>query len=111
MTEQELKERISKTCDKLNSIIPCKTQQDVNEMTVLLQEVFDLPVKLKPRLYWNREVWMDCGLDTDKCTMMLICTDKLCFEPSDDMQEHPGITVKYKWMKNPTKDCSQTKKA
>ena len=98
--KNELQEYYVELCNRLNACIPCKTQKDVDTMSALLQEMVDSPPKTpKPQLYWNREVWIDCGFDSEKCTLLLTKTDKLYFEPSDDIEEHPGVVAKYKWMK------------
>lgn len=99
LTKIDKKKYFSDLCEKLNVLIPCKSQDDVNKMTKLLQDMVDFPSQVKPRIYWDREVWIDSGFNDEICMDMLIKTDKLYFEPSDDLTEHPGVWVKYKWMK------------
>ena len=99
LTKMDKKKYFSDLCEKLNALIPCKNQKDIDEMTKLLQDMVDFPSQVKPQIYWDREVWMDSGFNEEVCMNMLIKTDKLYFEPSDDVNEHPGVWVKYKWMK------------
>ena len=99
LTKTDKKKYFSDLCEKLNTCIPCKSQKDVDKMTGLLQDMVNFPSQPTPQIYWDREVWIDSGFDDDKCMDILIHTDKLYFEPSDDMTEHPGVWVKYKWMK------------
>lgn len=99
LTKMDKKKYFSDLCEKLNALIPCKNQKDIDKMTRLLQDMVDFPSQVKPQIYWDREVWMDSGFNDEVCMNMLIKTDKLYFEPSDDVNEHPGVWVKYKWMK------------
>lgn len=99
LTKKEIQDYFVDLCDKLNSCIPCKSQEDVDKMTSLLEDMTYFPSDFKPQIYWDREVWIDSGFNDEVCMNMLIKTDKLYFEPSDDMSEHPGVAVKYKWMK------------
>ena len=99
LTKMDKKKYFSDLCEKLNRLIPCKNQKDIDKMTSLLQDMVDFPSQVKPQIYWDREVWIDSGFNDEVCMNMLIKTDKLYFEPSDDITEHPGVWVKYKWMK------------
>lgn len=99
LTKMNKKKYFSDLCERLNSLIPCKNQKDIDKMTELLQDMVDFPSQVKPQIYWDREVWIDSGFNDEICMNMLIKTDKLYFEPSEDITEHPGVWVKYKWMK------------
>lgn len=99
MMKEEFFKHTQSVCDLLNALIPCKTQEDIDRMSSLLSDYFALPVQPVPKIYWSREIWIDCGFDDEKCINLLLFTDKLYFEPTDDMDEHPGVCVKYKWMK------------
>jgi hypothetical protein len=99
LTKMDKKKYFSDLCEKLNALVPCKSQEDVDKMTALLQDMVDFPSQAKSQIYWDREVWIDSGFNDDVCMDMLIKTDKLYFEPSDDLTEHPGVWVRYKWMK------------
>ena len=99
LTKKEIQDYFVDLCDKLNSCIPCKSQEDVDKMTGLLQDMVNFPSQPTSQIYWDREVWIDSGFNDEVCMNMLIKTDKLYFEPSDDITEHPGVWVRYKWMK------------
>ena len=99
LTKMDKKKYFSDLCEKLNALVPCKSQEDVDKMTALLQDMVDFPSQAKSQIYWDREVWIDSGFNDEVCMDMLIKTDKLYFEPSDDLTEHPGVWVRYKWMK------------
>lgn len=99
LTRMDKKKYFHDLCEKLNVLIPCKNQEDLDKMTSLLQDMVDFPSQPQSQIYWDREVWIDSGFNDDVCMDMLIKTDKLYFEPSDDLTEHPGIWVRYKWMK------------
>lgn len=82
-------EDYKKLCEELNSHIPCKTQEDVDALAELLKE---------ETIYWDKEVWMDSGFKDTICMKMLIYTDKLCFTPTTNEEEHPGVRITYKWL-------------
>ena len=83
------------TCDKLNKLLENRPESKrefidaVNE--IIYKEVF----QCNGSLYWNRELFIDCGTNDELCRKM-IHTDKVMFVPSDDPIEHPGITMTYK---------------
>lgn len=104
LTKTDKKKYFTELCEQLNVLIPCKTQKDIDTMTKLLQDMVDFPSQVKSQIYWDRNVWIDSGFDDNKCMDLLIKTDKLYFEPSDDLTEHPGVWVRYKWMKENEKD-------
>ena len=81
-------------CDKLNAHLPCKSQADVDELTRLLRENIDSDPDL--HIYWSRGIYIDAGLDKDKCTLIMIHSDNIVFVPSEDPVEHPGVVVRYK---------------
>ena len=81
-------------CNKLNQYLPCKSQEDIDNISNILNEVFSTVKGSK--LYWSREIFLDTGGDTDKCTLILIHRE--CkFIPIDDIEEHLGIEVIYKY--------------
>ena len=85
-------------CNKLNKLIPCKTQEDIDKLTSMLEDIcaHDDNDLYYNQLYWDREVYIDCGCNNDNCNKMLIYSDKLMFEPSNDPKYYPGIRVTYK---------------
>lgn len=91
-------------CNKLNKLIPCKTQEDIDNLTSMLEDIFahDDNDLYYNELYWDRELYIDCGCNIDNCNKMLIYSDNLMFEPSEDPKYHPGIRVTYKPIKQPS---------
>ena len=83
-------------CDKLNQYLPCKSQEDVDNITNILNEFFQ-NVK-DSHLYWSREIYIDSGFNSDNCAYIL--THRNClFVPTDDIEEHLGLTVIYEYEK------------
>ena len=84
-------------CDRLNQYLPCKTQEDVDNLADILSEFFENVEG--SALYWSREIYIDSGINTNTCTWIL--THREChFVPSDDLEEHLGIMVKYDYEDN-----------
>ncbi len=81
-------------CEELNKYIPCKSQDDVDALTKLLQENID--AYPERHIYWSREIYIDAGLKEDQCLNILIHSDNVLFVPSEDPVEHEGIVVRYK---------------
>lgn len=83
--------------NKLNKFIPCKCQEDVDNIFKLLEEMTTCDEDEWPKnnLYWDRELYIDCNGDRDKLWDVLIHTDKVHFELSEDKDEHPGVVVRY----------------
>ena len=98
MHKEKLQEYVEYACARLNALIPCGSQADVDEMNAILAALFSLDTSPKSQMYWDRDVWIDSGFNDDTCVNALVYTDKLCFVPSDDMDEHPGVIVRYRWV-------------
>lgn len=81
-------------CEELNKHLPCRSQDDVDALTKLLQENID--AYPERRIYWSREIYIDAGFNEDRCLNILIHSDKVLFVPSEDPVEHPGLAVRYK---------------
>ena len=47
-------------------------------------------------IYWDRELYIDCNGDYDKLRDMVANSNKVMFEPTDDLKEHPGVRIIYK---------------
>lgn len=82
-------------CNKLNKLIPCKTQEDIDNLKSILEDIFEHDDNdlYYNQIYWDRELYIDCGCNFDNCKKMLIYSDKLMFEPSEDPKYHPGIDI------------------
>ena len=82
-------------CDKLNKLLENHLENQ-NEFIDNINEIIHKEVfQCNGNLYWNRELFIDCGADNELCRKM-IHTDKVMFVPSDDPVEHPGIMLTYK---------------
>ena len=86
---------IESTCKKLNKILENRPESK-NEFVSKINEIIYKEVfEYNGGLYWNRELFIDCGADDELCRKM-IHTNKVMFVPSDDPIEHPGIMLTYK---------------
>ena len=83
-------------CDRLNEHMPCKSQEDVDTITGIMDELFG---KVKGFcLYWSRKIFIDGGFDDEKCRYIM--THRECmFVPVCNIEEHIGIKVIYKYEK------------
>jgi len=77
-------------CDRLNSMLPC-SDKDIPEVNDIINDLY----KAGGELYFSRKIYIDNNFDDDKIHS-LIHTDKIVFVVNEDMDEHPGITYKYK---------------
>ena len=97
-----LRERtyLRKKAAEINKHLPCKDQTDIDALAALIEETCsyrkDYP---HYQLYWDREVYIDAGFDGDRCSYIM-CFDKniVVVAKVDDMVEHPGLTVTYKFL-------------
>ena len=84
--------------NKLNKYIPCKGFEDVSALRKLLNEMTAHEEGEFPhnQIYWDKEVYLDCDGNDDKCNELLLFTDKCRFYVSGDPKEHPGVVIRYK---------------
>ena len=81
-------------CRELNRLLPCKTQDEVDECARLLDEYFS---KFEgAHLFWDTELWIDCGRDATVARQKLMYSNQCKFYPSENSILHPGLFVKYK---------------
>ena len=83
------------TCNKLNKILETRPENQSEFLNTINDIIYKEVFECNGGLYWNRELFIDCGLD-DKLCRKMIYTNKVMFVPSDDLIEHPGITMTYK---------------
>jgi len=84
-------------CKKLNGLIPCKTQEDEQELRRLIREMIDARQDYPHNnLYYDREIYIDSGFRDAKMWEIVTKSGKVQFEPSDDPAEHPGVVARYK---------------
>lgn len=84
-----------RTCNKLNKILDNRTESRSEFIDTINEIIFKEVFECDGDLYWNRELFIDCGTDDELCQKM-IHTNKVMFVPTDDPDEHPGITLTYK---------------
>ena len=91
------KSYLQRTCNRINSMLPCKCQEEVNTIWDILKEM-ENHKKEYPHYatYFNREVYIDFGCDCVKLYKTLFRGNKLHMELTNDMHEHPGLTINYK---------------
>ncbi len=82
-------------CKELNSHLPCKSQDDVDALTRLIKENID-PYPNR-NIYWSRELYINANCNDDKCMNILLHNDNVLFTPTEDPEEHRGVTARYKY--------------
>ena len=87
----EKNEKMQIYCNIMNTVI----KEDGKHRTELLNEVMKRVYADGGCLYWHRDVFISCGGDDKKMKDLVKYSDNVHFEPSDDPQEHPGVTVHY----------------
>jgi hypothetical protein len=80
-------------CKQLNALIPIKSTEDNDKINALIYEVSQQVSYFN--LYWDRELYINCGCDDKKVRHYTLHSGKVHFEPSEDPTEHPGVTVRY----------------
>lgn len=84
-----------RTCNKLNKILENRPESRSEFIDTINEIIYNEVFNCKGGLYWNRELFIDCGTDAELCRKM-IHTNKVIFVPTNDPIEHPGITLTYK---------------
>lgn len=81
-------------CEKLNAHLPCKSQQDVDALNNLINEMRN--ANPDSGLYFDREIFIDANFNNELMRKITMYSGKVQFEPSNDPTEHPGVVVRYK---------------
>lgn len=79
-------------CNALNKHIPFKNEDDKNIVINMIWEMY----QNGGALYWDRNIYIDCYYSNEAMRDLLSSSDKVRFEPSEDVSEHPGVVVRYK---------------
>ena len=81
-------------CDELNKVLA----DNKEDYVLIINNIIDKKVfQNGGSLYWDRELFIDCGADDNKCRRMIRTNpDDVMFRPTFDSIEHPGITLTYK---------------
>lgn len=88
-----MKRKLNKICKELNQHLPVKSQEDIDSLNSILTKAHgEIP---EFRMYWDRDIYINCGCEDEKMRDLVRKTDKVHFEVSDDIEEHPGVVVKY----------------
>lgn len=93
MRKKEHDRLMKPLCRKLNAIIPIKCEEDKDKLNALINEMCSQVQDFN--LYFDRELYIDCGLNDKKMKEFTLHSGRVRFEPSDDPMEHPGIVVRY----------------
>ena len=94
MKEIDVEKETRKCCKEVNKRIPCKTQEEIEECTIILDDYFSRNKKC--HLFWSSKIWDDCGKDGKEAMQRLISSGEYKLYPSEDIVSHPGIFVKNK---------------
>lgn len=84
--------KIQEYCDKVNALLENKDAKGfvdvINDMIHVLNDT---------ALYWSRSVYIACNCDYEDCWESIKTYPELfkCVI-SDDMDEHPGLTIRFK---------------
>jgi hypothetical protein len=97
MKNLDITKETKKYCRELNKRVPCKTQEDVDECARMLEDYFSKHAGT--RLFWETELWLDCGMDATVARQKLMYSGQCKFCASEDPISHPGIFVRYKPIK------------
>lgn len=79
-------------CKRLNKLIDEKKEGFLNKVNKIMCNIYEDG----GMLYWDREIYVNCGFDDERARNLVRKTDLVMFEPSDDPEEHPGVVVRYK---------------
>lgn len=74
-------------CDRLNKLLAEKPEGFIDEMNKLVENV---------DLYYDRDAYLEYDGNCEKIREAVTKTNKFMFRPSDDPEEHPGITICFK---------------
>lgn len=88
-----MKNNFKSVCKKLNKILSERKKGFIDKINKIMEEeVFNKG----GNLYFDRDVYMKCDCDDKKVKNYVRESRHIQFEPSDDPDEHPGVTVKFK---------------
>ena len=80
-------------CEKLNKLIPCKTEDDRKKLKKIIAE--ELPMQ-GGSLYWHKKFFVDCKCNENKMKEVLTQDGTVEFSPCENQEKYPGIIVGYK---------------
>lgn len=104
MKQREYYIKMEELCEKLNSLIPIKNEEDRVKLNALIADMYNNSHEYPHyALYWDREVFIKSGCNEDKIREAVLHGNFLKFEPNEDYEEHPGVVVRFQnWVFHPT---------
>jgi len=89
-------EFIKQICASLNELLPCDTQEKLDSVVAVLEAMFaEIPGS---QIFYNDDILLAIGGDTDKITYLLMFDDRVTFVPPDDPKKYPGVFLALKDM-------------
>lgn len=96
MSKEEILRIEQETSEKFNALLPCHTQEQIDNMIKAINAFLEIPVKPAFKIYYDGKVFIDNTTGILNDSRIIIFTDFVKFEPSDNIDEHPGLVVKQK---------------
>ena len=88
-----MRKNFKSVCKKLNKILSERKEGFIDKINkIMKEEVFDKGGDL----YFDRDVYLKYDCDDEKVRSCVRKSKHVQFEPTDDPEEHPGVTVRFK---------------
>ena len=87
--------KFKRVCNKLNKILENRPENKEKFINMINDIFFNEVFNAGGDLYWDRELFINCNCDSEKCRKMIHRNDVM-FRDTMDPVEHPGITLCYK---------------
>jgi len=84
--------KTKRICNKLNKLIFEKKEGFIDEVNKIIYDLY----QKGGEMYWHRNVFLDNNGNDNRMRDLVRKSDKVMFVPSDDEEEHPGVTIIYK---------------
>ena len=88
-----MKNNFKSVCKKLNKILSERKKDFIDKINKIVEEEV---LNKGGNLYFDRDVYMKCDCDDEKVKNYVRESRHIQFEPTDDPDEHPGVTVRFK---------------
>lgn len=87
-------EYIKQTCERLNALLPCNTQEKLDSVVAVLEAMFaEIPGS---QIFYKDDILFATGGDTDRITYLLMCDERAAFVPPYDPEKYPGVFLTLK---------------
>lgn len=92
---KQLKNNLQSYCDQINSVLKKGNEDEIKE--VINKVVWDMSQVEDSNLYFSRAVFIanNCNVENAKKDLLRNPEDYI-FAVSDDLEEHPGITIHFR---------------